>query len=412
MAIKKIPGTKDDIPVFLKKTFHLINTCDPKIATWSDDGLTFVVKDPSVFSSEIIPQFFKHNNFSSFVRQLNFYGFRKIKNDTIHILEDDDVRLDWWQFKHENFIRGRPDLLKHIKKASQIDAATKEDVDRLKQEVGYLRSMVTSMASQLQQLTGHEITIDETRPLSNKKRKIDGGSPIPDMNTSTSMPPPSYAPVRQHHHQPNFDHTEMLTDQDLLVEDIPLDIGYQSGTVTPPTMQRIRSADILESMFDFIKEDNLEDPKPDASHSSSSAFNRSVSYQEDNTQPAQLDSKLAAKLNNAVANLPPSLQESFIERLVSQIASPDVYKKHCDAVGVLATAAAIEAQNQTMISNAQADAPDSDGTNNQNEKLSMNNQSEMTLPVAAAALGAFLSKYGNAANNPNPLGEVYEPVKQ
>lgn len=65
-----------------------------------------------------------------------------------------------------------------------------------------------------------------------------------------------------------------------------------------------------------------------------------------------------------------------------------------------------------MISNAQADAPDSDGTNNQNEKLSMNNQSEMTLPVAAAALGAFLSKYGNAANNPNPLGEVYEPVKQ
>lgn len=218
--------------------------------------------------------------------------------------------------------------------------------------------------------------------------------------------------MRQHHHQPNFDHTEMLTDQDLLVEDIPLDMGYQSGTVTPPTMQRIRSADILESMFDFIKEDNLEDPKPDASHSSSSAFNRSVSYQEDNTQPAQLDSKLAAKLNNAVANLPPSLQESFVERLVSQIASPDVYKKHCDAVGVLATAAAIEAQNQTMISNAQADAPGSDGTNNQNDKLSMNNQSEMTLPVAAAALGAFLSKYGNAANNPNPSGEVYESVKQ
>jgi hypothetical protein len=335
-------------------------------------------------------------------------------------------------------------LLKHIKKASQIDAATKEDVDRLKQEVSYLRSMVESMASQLQQLTGgQEITIDETQPLllsNNKKRKIEEprGPPIPDVNTSTSMPPlppppssMSYVPVRQHHHhhhhqQPNFDQTEMLTDQDLLVEDIPLDMGYQSGTVTPPTtekVQRLRSADILESMFDFVKEDdNLNDhpPKPDASHSSSSAFNRSVSTE--NAQPVaattQLDPKLAAKLNNAVANLPPSLQESFVERMVSQIASPDAYKKHCDAVGVLATAAAIEAQNQTMRSNnaaARADVPGSDGTNrHQSDKqLSMNNQSEMTLPVAAAALGAFLSKYGNAANNSNPSGgEVYEPVKQ
>lgn len=46
----------------------MIDTCDPKIAGWSEDGKTFVVRDPNKFERSIIPQFFKHNKFTSFVR--------------------------------------------------------------------------------------------------------------------------------------------------------------------------------------------------------------------------------------------------------------------------------------------------------------------------------------------------------
>ena len=39
---------------------------------WSDNGDTFVIKNTEKFAKEIIPKWYKHNNISSFVRQLHF----------------------------------------------------------------------------------------------------------------------------------------------------------------------------------------------------------------------------------------------------------------------------------------------------------------------------------------------------
>lgn len=68
-----------DAPIFLRKTFHMVETCDPELACWSKDGLTFIVKDPEQFATQIIPKFFKHSNFSSFGKLVElwwgFYSF-------------------------------------------------------------------------------------------------------------------------------------------------------------------------------------------------------------------------------------------------------------------------------------------------------------------------------------------------
>ena len=57
----------------------MISYCQPEIASWDEDGIMFIIKDQKVFEKEVIPQFFKHSKFTSFARQLHFYGFHKMK---------------------------------------------------------------------------------------------------------------------------------------------------------------------------------------------------------------------------------------------------------------------------------------------------------------------------------------------
>ncbi|CAL0306631.1 unnamed protein product [Lupinus luteus] len=59
---------------FLNKTYAMVDdSATASVVSWGDNNTTFVVWNVPVFSTLILPQYFKHNNFSSFIRQLNTY---------------------------------------------------------------------------------------------------------------------------------------------------------------------------------------------------------------------------------------------------------------------------------------------------------------------------------------------------
>uniref|UniRef100_V5ET93 HSF-type DNA-binding domain-containing protein n=2 Tax=Kalmanozyma brasiliensis (strain GHG001) TaxID=1365824 RepID=V5ET93_KALBG len=109
------PGGKQQ-PSFVSKLYSMLE--DPSIGdliSWGTSGSVFSVANPAEFSRLVLPNWFKHSNWQSFVRQLNMYGFHKV-NHSYQGNPTDEVQV--WEFRHPSFRRGEIAALNDIKRKS------------------------------------------------------------------------------------------------------------------------------------------------------------------------------------------------------------------------------------------------------------------------------------------------------
>ena len=77
---KKSSDSKTD--KFLLKLYEILNNEEyNKIIHWSKNGSYIIITNIHLFTRKILPIYFNHQNYSSFVRQLNMYNFHKIRTN-------------------------------------------------------------------------------------------------------------------------------------------------------------------------------------------------------------------------------------------------------------------------------------------------------------------------------------------
>ncbi|KAL7486489.1 hypothetical protein ACHAW6_012093 [Cyclotella cf. meneghiniana] len=107
------PHAATKIDTFPAKTHSLIThltQADPQVAAFSADGSSFDVFDQATFSQRYLPQYFKHSNWGSFVRQLNLYGFTSSR-----LKANSDVVV----WNHEFFHRDHKEWIPNIKRSKK-----------------------------------------------------------------------------------------------------------------------------------------------------------------------------------------------------------------------------------------------------------------------------------------------------
>ena len=143
-----IPEVPNPLQRLLTLNSFLDEDRNTDLIRWSDKGDSFIVIDEDEFAKTLIPELFKHNNYASFVRQLNMYGFHKrvgLSDNSMKASERKNKSPS--EYYNPYFRRGHPNLLWLINKPKANNSKKKikkEDGDGESDEDGTVEETYTN----------------------------------------------------------------------------------------------------------------------------------------------------------------------------------------------------------------------------------------------------------------------------
>jgi hypothetical protein len=109
--------TRESVQTFPMKLHAILSNPEfSNIVSWLPHGRAFRILQHKAFEEKVIPLYFRHGRYSSFARQVNGWGFKRIAHGP-----------DYNSYYHELFLRGLPRLCEKMKRLSGKDEKKNEE---------------------------------------------------------------------------------------------------------------------------------------------------------------------------------------------------------------------------------------------------------------------------------------------
>ncbi|KDO35287.1 hypothetical protein SPRG_00134 [Saprolegnia parasitica CBS 223.65] len=105
---------------FVHQLLRMLKHEPEDVVAWGPDDHSLEIRDRTRFVQAVLPRYFRHTRFNSFQRQLNYYGFQRVKG-----LPKATTR--YW---HAHFEKGRVGAMSLIQRIPPSRALTTQAIER------------------------------------------------------------------------------------------------------------------------------------------------------------------------------------------------------------------------------------------------------------------------------------------